>query len=71
MSKKIETVDDDFEKALMTDEEIEEEIALYEKMHGFSSEKLLEMEAEGTLPDSFEIHAWRILLKYRKWDYAV
>jgi hypothetical protein len=58
--------EDDFEKSTMTAEEIEEDIAIYEKMHGFSSEKLLEMEAEGTLPDTFEIHAWRILLKYRR-----
>jgi hypothetical protein len=65
MSDKLESVDEDFEKALVSDEELEQEIAAFEKQYGFSSEKLLEMQAEGTLPDSFEIHLWLVLLKYR------
>jgi hypothetical protein len=70
MNKKPEILSDDtkqsFEDAVMTPEEIEEDIAIYETMHGFSSEKLLEMQAEGTLPDTFEIQAWLILLQYRR-----
>lgn len=65
MSDKIEAVDEEYEKAVMSDEELEQHIAAYEKQFGFSSEKLLEMQAEGTLPDSFDIHLWLILLKYR------
>ena len=66
MNKKPEILSDDVKHSTMTAEEIEEDILLYEKMHGFSSEKLLEMQAEGTLPDTYEIQAWIMLLEYRR-----
>jgi hypothetical protein len=56
----------DFENAIMTAEEIEQEIAVYESRHGFSSEKLLEMQAEGTLPDTYEIQDWLTLVELRQ-----
>jgi hypothetical protein len=49
----------------MTKDKLEAEIRQYEQMHGFSSEKLLEMVAKGEHPDTFEIQAWITLLKYR------
>jgi hypothetical protein len=69
MNKKPEILSDEtkqsFEDAIMTPEEIEEDILAFEKQYGFSSEKLLEMQAEGTLPDSFDMHLWSSLLQYR------
>jgi hypothetical protein len=51
--------------ALMTDEEVEERIAHYEKLYGFSSEEFLKRRKEGTAPDSFEAMAWMMMLKFR------
>jgi hypothetical protein len=70
MSKKSEIISDEtkqsFEDAVMTPEEIEQEIAAYERKNGFGSEKLLEMQAEGTLADSYDIQDWLTLLELRK-----
>jgi hypothetical protein len=69
MNKKPEILSDEtkqsFEDAIMTPEQIEEDIIAFEKQYGFSSEKLLEMQAAGTLPDSFDMHLWSSLLQYR------
>jgi hypothetical protein len=50
MNKKSEMLSDEFKQSTMSLEKSEEDSASYEKMHGFSSEKLLEMQAEATLP---------------------
>jgi hypothetical protein len=69
MNKKPEILNDEikqsFEDAVMTPEQIEQLIVDFEKQYGFSSEKLLEMQAEGTLPDSFDMHLWSSLLQHR------
>jgi hypothetical protein len=50
MNKKSEMLSDEFKQSTMSLEESEEDNASYEKLLGFSSEKLLEMQAEATLP---------------------
>jgi hypothetical protein len=64
MTEKPETVEvDTFEQEAMTRDEISQEIHAYEKLHGFSSLQLLEMEATGKLPDTYEIQDWLTLVK--------
>jgi len=49
----------------LTENELDVKIAKYEKKFGISSEALLDMEAEGNLPDKFEFRAWLSWLRAR------
>ncbi|MEO1286907.1 MAG: hypothetical protein AAFV93_04005 [Chloroflexota bacterium] len=66
-SEQILAHDDDslFEKTTMDAQRIREEIEYYEQLHGFDSEELLRLSAEGNAPDSFAIQDWLSLLKLR------
>ena len=48
----------------MTQAEIRAEIAEYEADYGMSSEQMLDMDRDGTLPDSFDFGAWKLLVSY-------
>lgn len=48
-----------------TEEEIEEDIAYYERKFGMSSETFLQLVREGKEPDEEGIIDWKLLLEYR------
>jgi len=50
---------------VLTAQELDAEIAAYERDFGFTSAELLRMEKEGNLPDDAEIRIWRSWLKAR------
>lgn len=50
----------------MSQGEIEEKIARYEKLFGMSSAAFLQRWREGTAPDTFETMDWAILLRHRR-----
>lgn len=51
--------------AIMTDEEVEAQIAHYEQKFSMSSEEFLRQARAGTAPDEAGIIDWKLLLKYR------
>jgi hypothetical protein len=51
--------------AVMSHEEIEQQIGHYEQMFGMSSEAFIEQVRAGTAPDTFETMDWMILLRHR------
>jgi len=53
------------EISVLTQEEIEAQIAHYEKLFGMSSEVFLQRMREGTADDTFETMDWMILLRHR------
>jgi hypothetical protein len=72
MSKKPNITDTDenleswtLEDKIKARENREASIAYYEQMHGFSSEELLRKAKEGSLPDTYEINHWLMLLEFR------
>lgn len=58
--------DETFASARMTSAAIEAEIAAYESEHGFDSDQLRQMQADGTLPDTYAIQDWLSLLALRQ-----
>ena len=50
---------------VISQQEIEDQIAHYERTFGMSSEEFMQQVQEGTAPDTFEAMHWRILLRYR------
>jgi hypothetical protein len=51
--------------AIITLDDIEEQIAAYESRYGYSSAQMLEMVENNTAPDDYEVMDWRILLGHR------
>jgi hypothetical protein len=50
---------------VMTDEEVEAEIAALEQEYGMTSEEMLRRLDEDTLEESFDLLYWEVLLRYR------
>ena len=48
----------------MSQSELEDKIAQYEKLFGMSSAEFLQQQKEGTTPDTFEAMAWAVLLRH-------
>lgn len=53
------------EISVLTQEEIEAQIAHYEKVFGMSSEVFLQQMQNGTADDTFETMHWMMLLRHR------
>jgi hypothetical protein len=51
--------------AMISQQEIEDQIALYEQAFGMSSDEFLLRVHEGTAPDTFEAMDWLVLLRHR------
>jgi len=51
--------------AVMTHEDLEQQIRRYEQQYGFNSEQMLRMVESNTAPEDYEIMDWRILIGHR------
>jgi len=55
---------------MISDEEIEMQIAEYEKQYGMTSEEFMRQMREGTAPDEFETMSWMISLRTLQDEYS-
>ena len=55
----------DHSSLVMSQDEIERQLAHYEQVFGMSSEEFLKRKRDGTVPDTFETMDWMILLRHR------
>ncbi len=51
--------------AELSQDDIESQIAVYERQFGMTSDEFMQQVRDGDVPDTFETMAWTILLRHR------